>query len=196
MEGGSRIYEVASSCVQLYKAGLACDDASAADTPCCTTQDKEVYANAWSLTNEGASDALVTHLQAERDKLVAGGAWKEVCHAITGPSVFCVDTSMKGGRNGPFMLYNRVNASMASLPGARLLPLHRCITSTSKHFISAHADCEGMGTLENVVGYLSDTRGWETLRALRRCGGVAHGFSHALDLECSEGGGVLLGFVR
>ena len=75
--------------------------------------------NAWSLSSSAAGDALVTSSRAERGALLkaAGGGWKEACNPIPGPSVFCVDTSMKGGRDGPFMLMNAPNATMAALPG-------------------------------------------------------------------------------
>eukprot|EP00947_MAST-08B_sp_MAST-8B-sp1_P001965 g1965.t1 len=204
VEGGSRIWEVASACVQLYKAGKTCASSSSSSSPCCTTDDKLVYGNAWSLTNAAAGDALVTASRAERDALLkaAGGAWKEVCNPIAGPTVFCVDGSMKGGRNGPFMLMSTPNATMAALPGAELVPLYRCLApATTKHYMSARADCEGLGKQESVLGYMSSLRGYETLRALRRCGGgsaaESTGWSHALDLGCEDGGpGVLLGFVR
>jgi len=199
VEGGTRIWEVASSCVQLYKARLTCADAAAARSACCTTDDKAVFANAWSLANDNASDALVTNSEAEKNALVAAGTWKEVCNPIGGPSVFCVNGSMKGGRNGPFMLYGTSAASMGTLPGARLLPLYRCITSATKHLLSIREDCEGVAKAKGIVGYVSNMRGWETLRALRRCGDVQSpkaNFSHALDLECHEGGGSLLGYVR
>ena len=198
VEGGSRVWDVASSCVKLYKAGLTCRSTAAAGSACCSTEDKLVYANAWSLKNEGAGDALVTNSQRERDALVAGGGWEEVCNAIVGPSVFCVNASMAGGREGPFMLYSTSTASMAPLTGASLLPLRRCLTNASRHLLSVEPDCEGLGKVEFVVGYVSSARGWETLRALRRCSTTADGhFSHALDLECSEGApGVLLGYVR
>ncbi len=43
MEGGDLMWRVATSCVQMYKAGLQCDgSASTADELCCTTADKEV----------------------------------------------------------------------------------------------------------------------------------------------------------
>ena len=207
VEGGSRVWEVASSCVQLYKARLTCASAAAVASPCCTTEDKQVYANAWSLVNTAAGDALVTNSKVERDALVMSGMWQEVCNPIIGPSVFCVDASMKGGRNGPFMLYSTPAASMSQLDNATLLPLRRCLTSGARHFLSCRADCEGMGTAEFIVGYVSSERGWETLRALRRCAGAdisgsaspagaGTAFLHALDLECNGGGGTLLGFVR
>ncbi len=200
VEGGTRIWEVASSCVQLYKAGLTCGDGTAArSSACCSTNDKAIFANAWSLANDGARDALVTNALAERDALVSGGSWREVCNPIGGPSVFCVDGSMEGGRDGPFMLYRISTANMDLLPGARLMPLYRCLTNTTKHLLSVKEDCESLGRPEFIVGYVSSMRGWETLRALRRCGDPRvpnANFSHALDLECHEGGGALLGYVR
>jgi hypothetical protein len=57
-------------------------------------------------------------------------------------------------------------------------------------------DCEGIGKPEVIVGYVSTARGWETLRALRRCRGAGSRFSHALDLDRGDGPSQLLGFVR
>ena len=200
VEGGSRIWEVTVSCVQLYKQALKCSDAEAADTACCTTSDKEVYANAWSLARTDGQDALITNSPMERKELLGTGNWSEICHAIAGPAVFCVDTHIADGRNGPFMLYNTPAADMSVLPGAKLVPLHRCLTNHTKegcHFLSSDAGCEGLGQRELLVGYMSTQRGWETLRALRRCGGVGGtNYSHALDLECEGAPGVFLGFVR
>jgi hypothetical protein len=205
VEGGSRIWEVASSCVGMYKRGLTCTSTS--DAPCCTLQDKAVFANAWSLESnkkdDATRDALVTNNVVEKDKLVGGGAWSEICNAIVGPSVFCVNGSMLGGRNGPFMLYSTPQANMSQLSGAKLVPLHRCMSAAAsggKHFLSNSSDCEGRGRSEFIVGWVSSRRGWETLRALRRCErddnpGV---YSHALDLECDgeKSGGTPLGYVR
>ena len=123
VEGGSRIWEVASSCVGMYKRGLTCK--STPNAPCCTLDDKEVYANAWSLVRKsGEEDALVTNNAAEKEMLVGNGQWSEICNPIVGPSVFCVNASMLGGRNGPFMLYNTPHANMSQLPGSKLVPLH------------------------------------------------------------------------
>ena len=199
VEGGGRVWEVAVSCVGLYKQGLTCK--SNPESACCTISDKAVFANAWSLEQSPQlGDALVTNNREERDKLVSTGDWSEVCNGIPGPSVFCVDTSMKGGRNGPFMLYSTPEANMTQLPGASLVPLHRCLAETGRHFLSKSDDCEGRGSSEFIIGWMSSARGWETLRALRRCE-PSNGngtFSHALDLECAgeKSGGTLLGFVR
>lgn len=203
VEGGNRVWEVAASCVRMYKAHQTCEDDSnraSANEPCCTTSDKLVYANAWSLRHETDGHGLVTSSKVERDELVAGGGWKEVCNPIVGPSIFCVDRTMNDGRDGPFMLYSTRGASMAPLEGARLIALRRCVATNSaekKHFLSIDSSCEGMGTPETVIGYLSSMRGWETLRALRRCENDSGGFTHALDLGCKYGGmSTLLGYVR
>lgn len=191
VEGGSRVYDVARSCVMLYKQGLTCkDNATAA---CCTTADKLIWNNIWALGRKGASDALLTSDQNERDVLVQGGGWVERCHAINGPSVFCVDTSIADGRDGPFMMYSVADA----VPDTR--PLFRCIGSAGAHFFSTDSTCEGLRT-ESTLGYMSTMRGGETLRSLRRCKITGQeAWTHALDLPCPDGTvdekGVL-GFVR
>jgi len=102
----------------------------------------------------------------EKDTLIASKAWVEVCHSISGPSVFCVDPSLTDNRNGPFMLFNQTNLSNTN----DLRPLYRCYNkNTSTHLISAQADCEGKGSQEMILGYLSSRPGGDTLRALYRC---------------------------
>ena len=198
VEGGSQVWNVAASCVGMYKRGLTCE--AMPDAPCCALDDKSVYANVWSLVSSAPEkiDALVTNNVVERDKLVSSGAWSEVCNPIVGPSVFCVNGSMLGGRNGPFMLYSTPQVNMSQLHGATLVPLYRCISSSGKHFLSNLVNCDKRGQPEFIVGWMSSKRGWETLRALRRCERDDRTYSHALDLECAgqKSGGTLLGFVR
>merc|ERR1719201_2788310 len=64
-EAGDTIWQVASSCVQLYKANKTCADAPT--VPCCTTSDKAVFANVWSLTAPNGVDNLATTNRAEKD---------------------------------------------------------------------------------------------------------------------------------
>ena len=66
--------------------------------------------------HDPSGDRLLTNSATEKKTLVQGGSYKEVCHSISGPSVFCVDTSIEDGRDGPFMLYN--NASVVEQSGA------------------------------------------------------------------------------
>eukprot|EP00966_Prymnesium_polylepis_P029353 681794-Prymnesium_polylepis.1 len=122
---------------------------------------------------------------------------------------------MKGGRDGPFMLYSTQNASMSQLPGATLLPLHRCLTNATTHALSLDVCCsigiepDSADSNGHYSPHLrlarrppvalrcgSTARGWETLRALRRCRGAGSRFSHALDLDRGDGPSQLLGFVR
>lgn len=175
--------------MQLYKANKTCADEP--DEPCCTTADKEVFANVWSLTAPGGVDNLATTDRTEKDDLVKEG-WKENCSPIVGPSVFCVDTQEPDGRNGPFIIFN------TSLPNTR--PLYRCITAGGQHFMSADSACEGSKT-ESLMGYTSTTPGNDTVRALRRCRSStstanAPIFHHALDLECDINDSLVLGYVK
>eukprot|EP01065_Artemidia_motanka_P027622 TRINITY_DN32827_c0_g1_i1.p1 TRINITY_DN32827_c0_g1~~TRINITY_DN32827_c0_g1_i1.p1 ORF type:complete len:593 (+),score=189.86 TRINITY_DN32827_c0_g1_i1:65-1780(+) len=189
-EGGSRVWEVVSDCIQLYKAGKTCADS--AGSACCSTADKDVFGNVWSLRLRSGGDALLTNSSTEKDALVKAGAWSEVCHPIAGPSVFCVDSSNTDGRSGPFMLYS------VQQTGSR--PLYRCYTG-SQHYFSLQPDCEG-ATTEGVLGFVAGARGGEMLRALRRCRDNTTGVhTHSLDLNCdhpdgASPGDLLLGYVR
>lgn len=189
VEGGSRVWEVAKACVQLYKQALTCADQPA--SPCCTTADKYVYANVWSLAHPGVpGDHLLTNSAGERAALLGEG-WQEICNPVGGPSVFCVDGSMQDGRAGPFMLFNTTAAA------ASTVPLYRCITAAGHHLFSAQADCEGLGKNELTLGYMAASRGGDCLRALRRCRTAAgDGYLHSLDLPCDHPDSLILGFVR
>jgi hypothetical protein len=201
VEGGNRTWTVMASCVRLYKAGLTCADAPTA--PCCTRADKEVFASVWSLHNAGAGESLLTADAGERAALVAGGAWTEKCSAIANPTAFCVNTSEKDGRAGPFILYNNATVEAPQYAGAPPLatvPLERCITAAGIHFFSTDAACEGLGKRESTLGWMAARPGVEMLRPLRRCREGASGeYTHALDLHCTTPDADMpgvLGYVR
>jgi len=100
VEGGDRVWQVAVSCVNMYKNGQRCNDSAAtAASPCCTTEDKEVFANVWSLRSNATNDALLSANQTEVHQLEQSG-YQQVCNPIDGPTVFCVDSSMEDGRDG------------------------------------------------------------------------------------------------
>ena len=48
VEGGAVIFNVAKDCIHMYKLGLTCDSSTMA-RPCCSTEDKKVWHNVWSL---------------------------------------------------------------------------------------------------------------------------------------------------
>jgi len=175
-----------SSCVKLYKSGLTCADAP--QTACCTKDDKYIWANVWSLSLANGTDHLVTPLPSERDYLKAHG-WVENCVAqIGGPTDFCVDGS-PDGRNGPFIVFNTL------LPDT--VPIYRCITPNTKHFLTNDNQCEGMGKAESLIGYASTSPRDDTVRALRRCTTADRtAFFHALDLACDINDSLILGWVR
>lgn len=117
VEAGDRIWNMAKSCVQMYKAGQTCADLPA--EACCTRADTEVFANIWSLSKP--NESLLTNSAAEVAVLTSEG-WIQRCNPIPGPSVFCVNTSLEDGRQGPFMLYN------TTLKDTMTRPLFRCIS--------------------------------------------------------------------
>ena len=175
-----------ASCVTLYKNKQNCQDAPT--TPCCTTADKAIFGNVWSLTSPDGTDNLLTNNRAEHDVLVRQG-WRDNCSPITGPTDFCVDNAISDGRNGPFILFN------ATQP--KTIPLYRCITPQNKHFISLDSLCENMGKAEAVLGFISVAPSFDTVRALRRCrNGDRSILSHALDLACDINDSHILGWVR
>jgi len=182
----------------MYKSFSICDDAHAAEL-CCTRDDKEVYANVWSMRRKDGADFLLTALAGERAALIAGSDWAESCNAIASPSAFCVDSSEKDGRDGPFMLYNM--SSPADYVNGGVIAtsaLFRCITSAGNHFFSLDPACEG-STQESTLGYIQKRPANEMLRALHRCIGANGTFVHALDLACDAPDPKLsgpLGYVR
>ena len=206
VEGGSKVYLVAKSCLGLYKRGGSCSDAGAAAEPCCTRADKEVFANAWSLARADGSDYLVTAQAGERAALVAGGAWVERCSPIANPTAFCVDGGERDGSGGPFILYNRSGVAHPREDGSAFptAPLYRCYAAGSgRHFLSRDSACEGGGSAESVLGWVALAPGWEMLRALRRCLAAAGQPSgprlHSLDLPCQVADPAapgILGYVR
>jgi hypothetical protein len=198
VEGGSIVFDVAKSCVQMYKKGLTCESSPlGASEPCCSTKEKLVWHNVWSL-NSQSGDHLLTNSVIEKETLIHGGQFTEVCHSINGPSVFCVDTSIKDGRNGPFMLYN--NGSVLEQSGT-LKAVYRCYSNTTGvHWLSSSFLCNERtgGHMESILGWAAGSRGGGTLRELFRCEGKTF-FSHALDIGCSYNttiATVSLGFVR
>ena len=207
VEGGDRLWRVVSSCVKMYKAGKACGDVGTAAELCCTTADKEVFANVYSLrsvdgtaADGAADDAMLSSNHSEFASLLASGKFVEVCNPINGSTAFCTNTSMADTRDGPFMVYSERVDDSSLRQGGAVRQLLRCVdTSSGKHFSSVNAACEG-GAVDGVLGYIATKRGGETLRALRRCKSrdSAGRRMHALDLLCDapDSDGEVLGFVR
>lgn len=185
IEGGSRIYDVLRSCIELYKKGTTCDDNATA--LCCTTADKELWINVWEL--HSSDDSLLTADPDERDVLLKEG-WHQTCSPIPGPSVFCVDSSNKDGRNGPFLLYHTKQPNTKAI--------YRCYDShLTRHSVSDDKNCDGLGQMESILGYAALGPGGEMLRALRRCrSSSSKMLFHALDLPCNINDSHVLGYVR
>lgn len=200
VEGGDTVWQMAVSCVTMYKAGWNCT--TAPSQLCCNGTATNVFANVWSLSATAGGDNLLTNSAYERDVLVLSGAWVERCSPIPGPSVFCVDGSVSDGRPGPFLVYN----TSAALPGASdLVPLYRCIFNAppAQHFFSTDVGCEGLDAhMEFLLGYGRATRGVEAVRGLHRCHGATAGsVIHSLDLPCdipfpTPQGATILAFVK
>lgn len=197
VEGGSTVYDVATSCIRIYKKGQTCADIeNKSEELCCDESRTLVWNNVWSLNNTSTRDRVLTIDVTERDALIRQDDWEEICATIGGPTAFCVDTNNPDGREGPFMVYNSVEAVSHRNDDATAVGLYRCIINSNvTHFLSNDPSCEGAGTMESVLGWTSSQRGGETLRELRRCS-IDGRFTHALDLPCVRDSGKSLGFVR
>ena len=184
-EYGDTQYELTRSCIRVFKRGAtACTDAAEA---CCDPQHD--WRTVWVLTNAAANDTLLTITRGERDALLAGGAWREVCARYGTPSVFCAKSTEAKSPAGPFLAWAKAG------PGRR--PLHRCRVG-DKHFYTLDAACEGQ-VFESVVAWLSTTPSGETPRRAQRCFHATTGERFvAVGWPCPTGTNDegLLGYVR
>jgi len=186
---GSYIYDIMSSCVNLYKSGVTkCSNLSEI---CC--QNSNFFTNIYSMqtTSRAFVDYLLSTSAAEVQELIDKGTYSQICTPYGGTTVFCTEMIAEA-QSGPFILYSD------NIYGD-LIGLYRCLEGTSsRHFFSPDPKCEGY-TTESMLGYISPIRGRETFRAIYRC--LDHNNSahyHSLDLDClpqdaDEG---LLGYVR
>jgi len=123
-----------------------------------------LYKAVWSLRSPPGCHSLRTRDLTEATALQAQG-WIEQCNPVAGATLFCANTSLTDGREGPLILYNE---PVEDNPTRALC---RCITPEAKHFFSIDADCESLGKMEDTLGHIAINRGGEMLRALRRCFG-------------------------
>lgn len=188
VEGGNRTWLVASSCVQLYKAGKNCRDAPS--SLCCDRKPTEIFANAWALRK--GNDSLVSTISAEVAELKEVFKYIEQCNPVIGPSVFCVNRSLKDAREGPFMLYSVQTRDTPTRA------LYRCYSSEYQRHSLSVEPCENENVTQVLLGYVAIHRGSEMLRGLNRCKDPLTGrIFHSLDLECDyPDSDKPLGFVR
>lgn len=189
-EQGSRVWDVLSSCVFLYKRGEDCS--TAPHSACCSADDKEIFANVWSLASADGSNILLTSNVSERRSLLGTytSNWHEECRPVSEPTVFCHSGSVLDGRPGPFMLYSVPTAIQLlhhEPNGTR--PLYRCVAHglsnsanaggaaapPGRFFLSTARGCEGFGTRQATISHVAVARGSEMLRALWRCAHEAGG---------------------
>jgi hypothetical protein len=96
---------------------------------CAFNATEDDYAAVWSLDAKGGGDSLVTAQRGERDALVAGGGWVEVCNGYGGSTDFCVDGSAAllaspRAMQGPFVLHAGCGSGGGG--GGARRPLSRC----------------------------------------------------------------------
>jgi len=230
-QDGSALFDLLTSCLRVVKVMAAAGARAAGGAPptaraalaaafadpspaacavageaCCAfNATEEDYASVWSLQRSDGRDALVTAAQGERDALVAGGGWAEVCNCYGGPTDFCVDASLLSSpkaMQGPFVLHAGCGSGGGG--GGARRPLSRCRAADGRHFlVGSAADCgEGGATLETLVGCMAPSPSSNTPRGLRVCVEAATGRRfHFLDATAcpagsADAGGGVLGYVH
>eukprot|EP01116_Phalansterium_solitarium_P024335 TRINITY_DN8897_c0_g1_i1.p1 TRINITY_DN8897_c0_g1~~TRINITY_DN8897_c0_g1_i1.p1 ORF type:complete len:585 (+),score=186.92 TRINITY_DN8897_c0_g1_i1:185-1939(+) len=187
VEYGDYYYELMASCLRVYKSGTG-PDCNQPSEECCNITSSDIYTNVWSLALKSGGDNLLTTSVVEKNVLVNGGGWREVCNPFTGTTLFCVDDSMTDGRSSPFILL--------AVQQPDSVPLYRCINASVRHFFSLQQDCEGAKT-ESQLGFVSTKRSGNTPRSIRRCHDQSTGvYFHSLDIDCPTPGSPVLGYVR
>ena len=185
---GDRWLQLVRSCLRVYT--LSRNDSSlrscrVVGEVCCQMSAPEYITNVWSLVQHGNTNAtLLTNSEHEKEVLTRpGGGWKEVCSGLSGTSAFCVDANIEAlpfALQGPFLLMAVSNGTAYSAP------VYRCLNSTtSLHFLSAHSDCDHLGTAESILGYTALQRTSSYPRSLRSCCGSR--FYHRLEAPCDAG---------
>ena len=92
VEMGDRVFTVLSACVQLYKAGETCETPGNSNSPCCTTDDKEIWNNVWSVQRVAPIAAPPA--------AGAGMAAAAKTDALPCPAGYQVDAILDQGDNG------------------------------------------------------------------------------------------------
>ncbi len=192
VEYGTKYLDLLTSCLRVYRSGVAaCTPEQRATEACCQVEEEQVLI--YSLRMKDPQNTLSTHHvltpeALERDTLLGSGAWEQVCNPVYAPPGLCArDRDLTA--DGPFMLFAR--------PGEGRAALYRCY-SGANNFFSLDPNCEGREVV-GLLGYLSTRRSTGSARPLLRCyhpAGPAH--FHWLDESCPAGreDAGLLGFVR
>lgn len=184
VEGGSKAFQLFSSCLRVYRKGSnACLDAAEA---CCTGSLDERYNPVYSFKNPVSGDYIATRFFEERDAILAAG-YREIKNRFTlGNGFFAQDAAEPEPQSGPFYV--------AQDGGPARTSLYRC--RAGDHFLSTSPSCEGHPS-EQFIGYVSDYPTGPYVRPLTRCvrGGVHF---HVTDTNCPPDAqrDYTLGFVK
>jgi len=154
---------------------------------CCVYNSDEYYANVWSLQNADGSEALISSDEQEVEMWKLKG-WKEMCNPWGGPTEFCADQNAPWHPwnnydvlRGPFLIFANTSDDLPNTA-----PLYRCANTAGLKFFSSQNDCEGLGTKEYLMGFVSFTRSSATPRSLHRCFGKSTWYQ-SLDGPCKPG---------
>ncbi len=172
----------------------------AGEVCCAYNATAESYNLAWSLKMTSAPfDHLLTTDANELGNLTCTGcAWKQVCNAYGGGTDWCTDGSIVGTHDvleGPFVLHSAgcgAGSGDPQLPGR--VPVYRCITGGSLHYIDSDASCNRggiVGHAESLIGCADTSLSSNMPRSLRLCASGSSGssgpFYHSLDGACVQG---------
>jgi len=197
VQDNGRYYNLLQSCLRVARVlriweGVA--TCNIATEECCRYELDEYFTNVWSVALKNGSDTLLSIDKQEVANLTSSGDWMEICNPWTGTIDFCdnPDAPWNPADNydvirGPFLLHTN------QLPNTT--PLYRC-KSNNGHLFSTHQDCEGLGTLQLTLGYISTKKSSLTPRSLHRCHS-AKMYYDTVDGPCKSGDldTGILGFV-
>lgn len=198
VEMGDTVYQVTKSCIQMYKSGQTCnennsDDAAAAHPAnlCCSTKDKNIWNNVWSLrrqhkrqrnakddngeknsrgvdANSSTGEILVHY---NENVLTSSLALKEnLLKSNSEWKELCTGTKGSSvfcygdpdGREGPMMVYNTPTA----LPNNTAVPLYRCCRHTTSRAVATSLIQKE--TNDNYTNHKNNTDGIASVTAERR----------------------------
>jgi hypothetical protein len=204
LESGDFYLRLTQSCLRVlalaYSSGASSCDV--AGELCCDRR-YDRWTPVWSLQadGEGPNGAfLVTADEAEKNSLLQGGGWQELCASSFGnygTDTFCYTMAMRSfaAHQGPFLLHALPTAPPAG--AASLLfteagrsALYRCRSSGGRNrFLSADSSgqCGGKGTQESLLGYSSAVPHTGMPRRLWGCATPGDVSYHVLDADCVPG---------
>jgi len=196
VQDNGRYYKLLQSCLRVARVLRIWEGANCTSTEeCCQYEQDEYFTNVWSVSMKNGSDTLLSTDKQEVANLTSSGNWIEMCNPWTGTTDFCDNPNAPWNPvnnydviRGPFLLHTNQFPNTTSL--------YRCKSNNNGHLFSTRQDCEGLGTVQSTLGYISTKKSSLTPRSLHRCHSGTM-YYHTVDGPCKTGDKDegILGFV-